>query len=739
MGYHCRMIGLPRVAGGGAGARVAVWLLLMATAGLPGSPLAQPVSLPRPDGAAAQSPVVPDPAALTAGWWDYLDSAGPELDARIANVLRRAEESAAGLPPEQAGEAGQSLERLRISLEALPGLLALQPAVPPELPPPPAAYTTREFLQLDRQIRDLQLELEERRTALSIFVRALKQGQRQHDDAFAAYLGRREPGPEKTLLGLQIMAGRAENAVTEAEQTVRSAEQQAIEERLAGLMERKRLARDHLVPDPERTPEQIADLIDRNLQRLEQQRAVILRLKAERNSVARRADASPSALDLADQKIIAAMVEETYLATRVALYETETDWLQVATNGLDATAIGAIQDRLATRRTEMNAVEANVRDWFTDMERALGASLRVAVDQLPPAEARLRSQRLELIQETITRLVSLRSLIGDVRLAADVTVELIREAAGWRGWLWTRVLNPAVATLSAVHEALDTSLFRIGDAPVTSYSLLRIGLFLLIAVILSRLLRYLLARFGARAHGASSAGLYTVGRLLHYVIMAAALLIGLTAVGLDFSQLALLAGALSIGIGFGLQSIVNNFVSGVMILFERSLKIGDVVELDSGVRGVVKEINVRSTVINTNDHVDVVVPNSEFIAGKVTNYTLREPFHRIHVPFGVAYGTDKELVRRVVTEAARRVPFTLTAVDREPDVWLVKFGESSLDFELVVWINPAAVTRPGAVMATYLWEIDTVLRGNGIEIPFPQRDVHLKPDPPRLPGLPANG
>jgi small-conductance mechanosensitive channel len=282
---------------------------------------------------------------------------------------------------------------------------------------------------------------------------------------------------------------------------------------------------------------------------------------------------------------------------------------------------------------------------------------------------------------------------------------------------------------------LSAALFRIGDAPVTAYGLLRVALFFVLAVGLSRLLRHLLARFDARTPGRSSAGLYTVGRLFHYVLIASALLVGLASIGLDFSQVALVAGALSIGIGFGLQSIVNNFVSGLMILFEQNLKVGDVVELDSGVRGVVREINVRSTLISTSDAVDIVVPNAEFISGKVTNFTLREPYHRIHVPFGVAYGSDKETVRRIITEAADKVPFTYLGGERETDVWLVKFGDNSLDFELVVWVNPAAVTRPGAVVATYLWEIETALARHGIAIPFPQRDVRLRIAPGELAAL----
>jgi small-conductance mechanosensitive channel len=203
--------------------------------------------------------------------------------------------------------------------------------------------------------------------------------------------------------------------------------------------------------------------------------------------------------------------------------------------------------------------------------------------------------------------------------------------------------------------------------------------------------------------------------------------VGLSSIGVDFTNFALVAGAIAIGIGFGLQSIVNNFVSGLILLFERTVKVGDFVELASGVAGEVREINVRSTLINTNDNIDIVVPNSEFINSKVINWTLSEGHCRIHLPFKVAYGTDKEKVRQAGLEAAEKLPHTLTGIPgKNPGMWLVKFGESSLDFELVVWVTARAVKRPGAVHAAYMWEIESALRRHGIEIPFPQRELRLR-------------
>ena len=225
----------------------------------------------------------------------------------------------------------------------------------------------------------------------------------------------------------------------------------------------------------------------------------------------------------------------------------------------------------------------------------------------------------------------------------------------------------------------------------------------------------------------AQASLYTIGRLSHYTIIIVAVFVALTSMGLDFTNLALVAGALSIGIGFGLQSIVNNFVSGLIILFERTLRVGDYIELDTGLTGTVKGINVRSTLINTNDNIDIVVPNSEFVSTKLTNWTLNEHILRVRIPFGVAYGSDKELVRQAAIEACDEVSYTLTHMrGREPDVWLVEYGDNSLNFLLLVWVNRQGARRPTRTRAAYLWALETKLNEYGIEIPFPQRDLHLR-------------
>jgi len=208
------------------------------------------------------------------------------------------------------------------------------------------------------------------------------------------------------------------------------------------------------------------------------------------------------------------------------------------------------------------------------------------------------------------------------------------------------------------------------------------------------------------------------------------------------AEISVFSGAIGIGIGFGLQAIFSNFVAGIILLFEGSVKVGDFVDLADDLIGEVTEIGIRATRITTNDNIDILVPNSEFINNRMTNWTLREGHRRLRVPFGVAYGTDKELVRRAALEAAANVPHEPKGRGaRPPEVWLAGFGESSSDFELAVWLNPSAVKRPGRVKADYNWALETALVQHGIEIPFPQRDLHFRSGrmPARVEGLDGDG
>lgn len=270
-------------------------------------------------------------------------------------------------------------------------------------------------------------------------------------------------------------------------------------------------------------------------------------------------------------------------------------------------------------------------------------------------------------------------------------------------------------------------LFEVFGTAVTWAGLVAAAVTLAVAGLVALVLRVAIMRSSQRFTGARRATFYTVSRITTYAVLIVGFLLAVSALGVPVSRLAVLAGGLGVGLGFGLQTVFSNFVSGLILLFDRSLKIGDFVELESGVTGEVRDIKIRATRITTNDNIDILVPNAEFVGGQVVNWTHREVSRRLRIPFGVAYGTDKEEVKRAALEAAAEVPFTLALEGpRRPQVWLVGFGDSSLDFELVVWLNAEATKKPAAVQAAYNWALHTALAAHDLEIPFPQRDLNVR-------------
>ena len=283
-----------------------------------------------------------------------------------------------------------------------------------------------------------------------------------------------------------------------------------------------------------------------------------------------------------------------------------------------------------------------------------------------------------------------------------------------------RLLNPTIALL-------DRVAFSAGETRISLYMVIKGGLIAFLLLWVANFLTGLIQGRVRRSRSLNPSVQTLIAQAVRLTLLFAAIMIALNLIGIDLTALAVFSGAIGIGIGFGLQAIFQNLVAGIIMLFEGSIKVGDFVELESGLTGEVKEINIRSTRVTTNDNVDILVPNAEFINNRVTNWTLADKHRRVRIPFGVAYGTDKNLVRQAALEAAQTLDHELKGKSaKPPQVWLTNFGESSLDFELVLWIKPESVKRPAAVRADYNWALEDALGRHGIEIPFPQRDLHIR-------------
>ncbi|TNF72837.1 MAG: mechanosensitive ion channel [Acidobacteria bacterium] len=254
------------------------------------------------------------------------------------------------------------------------------------------------------------------------------------------------------------------------------------------------------------------------------------------------------------------------------------------------------------------------------------------------------------------------------------------------------------------------------------------------AVMISRFVRFLLEEDVYPRTDLDRGVPSTISMLVNYLIIGIGFFIALAAAGIDLSNVALLAGALGVGIGFGLQDLVKNFISGLILVFERPMGVGDLIEIDT-LQGRVQQIGIRSSTIRTFDGAEVIIPNGELLAGQLVNWTLSDRHRRVSLPVGVAYGTDPQTVIEILLGLANDHPEVTE--DPEPAALFRGFGDSALDFELRAWI--ADFNKGLRVSSELRVAINKALAEAGIEIPFPQRDVHVKSLDPAALTTPSAG
>lgn len=276
--------------------------------------------------------------------------------------------------------------------------------------------------------------------------------------------------------------------------------------------------------------------------------------------------------------------------------------------------------------------------------------------------------------------------------------------------------------LQTAHEWLTYPLLQIGKGTVTLHGISSFIVVLLLIVAIERVIRHqIVKRMLARTHLDDSMR-FGIERIIGYLILVVGFYLAIQNAGIDLSSLAVVAGAIGVGLGFGLQNIISNFISGIIILAERPIAIGDRVEV-GGVAGQVAKISLRSTTVVTNDNISIIVPNSQFISETVTNWSHGDPKVQMRVSVGVAYGSDTDKVKEALLAVAQSHPKVLA--DPPPAVFFIEFGDSSLNFELGVWTQEM-VRSPRRFRSDLNFAIDRKFREMGIEIPFPQRDLHVR-------------
>ena len=679
------------------------------------------------------SPEPIDLLKLSADWWKPLQNTHPHYAGFMAELSDKLHHLIEQQIPEQQLDWDDKFSYIQIQLTTLSGLQGKQSSNINTLSAQiKDQYGWKDFVETLQTLKKQQIALDQANAELKQLTQVESLISAQTDTAMAKYLEQahlislfRVIDTRLQWLIHQERVRLHKTQVTEAQQKLEAAQQsfKAAQQRL------------NLTPDD---MQELIKLRDKLPQQLDQI-GDLIRNKQAILAVMVADDEQTKANALAETlALIEAQLQEAKL-------KSEQLWLSIAeiymTTRLhqDSSWLGEKREAFAQWQKDNQQLREQIRLWRNDLEKyreKAQVSLLLSEKDSAPKQTQKISKLYSKSMNTANSLIDNSKSIIHQLDDSNTLLSLLRHQLQTQDGLlksgWLDMENSLLQAWQTTQDLLNISLFKIGETPVTTAGILRVIIIITLIWWFSYWLRKGLTRFAQGNERIRDSTIYNINRILHYVIMVIGVMVALSSVGLDFSNVAWIAGALSVGIGFGLQSIVNNFVSGLIIMFERSLKVGDFIELQSGVVGSVSQINMRSTIIRTGDNLEIVVPNSEFISGRVVNWTLTDNYRRMRIPFNVDYGCDKEQVVAAVMAAAQRVPFTVTEEGREPQVWMTNLGANGLDFELLVWVQHGAniehelAGSRQSPKSAYIWEIEAALTQSGIGIPFPQQDLHLK-------------
>jgi len=665
--------------------------------------------------------IQPLPLRLTPQWWDQFGQANHQnLALHIKRLIQ--ELNSINTPPEANDLASQVITLLEQYQTKRNTPLPLKESIQNK---EQRTYYLNNIFQLIKQKKSLTSDLLLLKTNRNLLIEEIKLANNQLNKIKLRYLKNSVTDTDKLIQGLNWIRARLHLSLLGLSEKSMLSQRTLFEETLQELRKENEFALDLLIITPKEIKE--AKLVLSILKDdIKTAKTKIRRLKSQERSIVVNNEKS---------KFDKQLLSLNSLEIAVKIRKIETEYLtQLLIKNIERLKKDSPEDIRSAIRKDLRQGINHIKDTITWMkeagnrvereENAVNSQKKLNTDK---TQQQLIEERLTTLRKIYVQGVELEEKQDKLNLLIIITNDKLAKTAKGAAIFVEKADETLRVSWKQIVKWINNSLFSLGGTPVTPVGLFRFLVILFIGWFISRVFLRIIRKVNIRTRGGmQESSIMTLGRIFSFVIVGISLLVGFSSLGIDVTKLALVASALSIGIGFGLQNIINNFVSGIILLFERSMKVGDYIMLADGTRGEVREINIRSTVINTNDNIDVIVPNSEFVNNSVTNWTMNERFLRLKIPFGVAYGSDKELVRRIIVEAALSLPYTLNSIDRQyPQVRLKNFGDSSLDFELVVWIKAEWANRPGRVKAAYNWEIETALVKHEVEIPFPQREIRV--------------
>ncbi len=683
---------------------------------------------------AAAGPTLPHPLQLTMDWAGYLDAPTEQLPHRIASLIDSLDAIFHEIDYSILEQSQALRDQISNNLKVW-NKLKQQQGMPSPVPTPfKESYTVDDQVEIINTLfeieKNLALEEDELRTKQSMIEGGKKDLERMQE----AYFSIDELTTEKFLTGLSMMG-------QEISLLLMGEEARLIEQRAGSIREKIALKKNELQAS------QKTLVLDGDAKELENDIAVLTTERAESEgriylaeTVSREApidtEFQRAERQLLQENILNHMIAKTLHDAKILSKETQLTLLTALT-AKDNIDSKALNNTIAQWEGSREALASKLSQW---QELSLQEQLRIGQTYatLINSQDIDKSQVENLHHNYVAVMKEIFSNMKQLELKLYHIDFFLDQIKGHYKLLsptverWTIGLKDLIIfNLVFVKSIFTYGLFEFGRVSFSIVVIIKIIIIICATFYVSHFTRETIKRLIRSKKNISESNVFTINILLHYAILFLGILFALSAIGLNLSNFAIILGALSVGIGFGLQAIVNNFLCGIILLFTRNVKVGDVVQLSSLEWGKIISINIQNTIIQTYDGTEIIVPNSEMVVNKMTNWTMKNNYMRLHVPFGVEYGVDKDLVKTAALEAADRVPITVkgSSIYKDPEIWLVEFGDSSLNFELVVWINVRSTGNHGSFTSSYLWEIETSLSEHNITIPFPQRDLNIKEIP----------
>jgi len=677
-------------------------------------------------------PPIPNPLQLDNNWWSYFTVPADQLPEKVQAFKQELDRLAPSSQAEEKKDIIKLKENIYLSLNLyLQVLNKLTPSDATSLQLLPQ-YTPSDILEVDRRLLQTQQEIGRLQDRVA-FQNSRHDRLREEIDRLIIHYNQLAPSSyERLYTGLRIINLRIkiaifqqEIALTKKTLSFRIKEKDQLNDELKNAKDKityERLSVAELNDELHAKQAKLKEAKN-HLDNLEKQSLKIDRSQLKNELIC----------CLLDYQIITQSIRIENLNLEVLIAEVKRTLYDVAlnpktinTNNIQS-AVTQWNKTLDNAKTEMNQWQKRLKTDHYKVSKVIADMVEDEKNGSANPESVAADIHLE-IDQSFALLEDIQiNISGGEELIQILQSRFVEDRSLSETWLIKAKANWALFRTEFA-ERTGSTLFYMKEQPITTGTLLKALLTVILALVFSKYFRSVLAKRVLVAKRFSSSTKYIILRLIHYVIIIIAILIALSFIGLDLTNIAIVAGALGVGIGFGLQTMVNNVISGFTLLLNRYLKVGDVVEIEKGGFATVKAINLQFTHICTFDGADQIVPNSELSARGLTNWTMVNSYRRFRIPFGVAYGTDKDRLRELILDAVSKEDYVLTDFSTfpNPEIWFMEYGDSSVNFELVLWVNLTVVPPHGTASSSILWVIDNVLNENEINIPFPQRDLFIK-------------